>query len=149
MPDNAALYSPGDPPSVDFFTAWDGVMEAKVTQGDEERPQQYRVRMGRVVITINVMPEPEIEEHIQGFADYVRFLHQSTPSARTDGLIDRIGKIRTALGCVIEPGFDEEGVVEGLIDGLARELDALVFAADSVFDSDGKPLVGPAAEPQS
>jgi hypothetical protein len=91
MPGNAALYSPGDPPSVDFFTVWEGVTEAKVTQGDAERPEQFRVRMGGVVITITVMPEPEIEEHVQGFADYVRFLHQSTPSAETDGLIDRIG----------------------------------------------------------
>jgi hypothetical protein len=58
-------------------------------------------------------------------------------------VLSRISNIRFVMGCVIEPGFDDQGVVQNFLLEFNGRLNGLLFIYDSVVDCDRKPLVGP------
>ncbi|MBN1201872.1 MAG: hypothetical protein JXJ20_08460 [Anaerolineae bacterium] len=53
--------------------------------------------------------------------------------------------MKTVLGCVIDPDWDDDGLVSEALFTLNQAQAGVLFALDTVFDSDGTPLVGPLA----
>jgi hypothetical protein len=147
MPDHAALYTAGEPPAAALLRSFADIKEVRVAQEGSHPPTQYRFRVNEVQVTVNVMPVDQVPDHLDGFCGYVYRLHRTQPSPLTDSLIARIRTVKTVLGCVIEPGWDDEGIVTGVLLTLNELQDGLLFVHDSIIGPDGTPLVGPLAEP--
>jgi hypothetical protein len=146
MTGNAAIYSSRPPPDASFIENYPSATNAGVTLSADGTPARYSLEINGTRVTINVMPQSEIQAHLNGFMGYVSHLHHTAPSEHTQPLIARLEGVRTVLGVIVEPDYDEQEQAAELVWALAGELDALVFAADSVFSCSGEPLVGPAAE---
>lgn len=147
MPDNAALYTSRQPPPVSFFRQIEEVENIQVAQEGSRPPTQYRFKINQVQVTLNVMPHSQVLSHLDGLRGYIQSLHRDHPSPRTAPLIAKTQTIQTVLGCVIEPGWDDEGLVTGLLLMLNEYQDGLIFVNNSLIGPDGTPLVGPMAEP--
>jgi hypothetical protein len=57
-----------------------------------------------------------------------------------------VRRVCFVAGCVIEPGFDDQGIVQDFLLELNRRLNALLFIWDSLVDFNGQPLIGPLAQ---
>lgn len=144
MTDYVAIYLPVKPPSIESLAKLSGVKDVMVTSGSEQEPRQYRlVFLDMVLITISVMPYIEIPAHLEGFSNYVMTLHIKKQNEATVSVLERITATKTILGCVIEPGFDKEGFVGGLLTSITAQYCGLMFARDCVFDSNGTCLMQP------
>ena len=89
---------------------------------------------------MNFMPSEEVSAHLQGFMGYV----QHVLSDDRDSLIyvlSRIQQVGLVMGCVIEPGFDDTGIVEDFLIRFCGRLNGLLFIHNNVLDFDGKVLV--------
>lgn len=148
MTDSVAIYLPTEPPTIESLARLPGVKDAIITCGREPYPQQYRVTfLDTVLITINVMPDSETPAHLKGFSNYVMSQHIKKQNEATGSVLERIAATKTILGCVIEPGFDKEGFVGGLLTSITAQYFGLMFARDCVFDSDGTYLMKPVTQP--
>lgn len=134
----ASIYVPGDVPTVEWLSRYPGVTHVEIVKADD---RQIRLTFLDSSLTINVMPEDEVKSHLRGFANYVMSLHVSHRSDATHSLLERIAKTKNVLGCVIEPEFDNEGLIGGLLTAIAYQSNGLMFARDCVFDSDGTELI--------
>ena len=85
------------------------------------------------------MPYLELEEHLEGFKG---FAYDNT-CQNIDYLyvLSRIHNIRLAIGCIINPKFDDEGKVLHFLQSLNRAYNSLLFYNDRVFDYDMQMLV--------
>lgn len=146
MTDHAALYLLETPPSVDWIESQSGVESCDILQDDADFPSQYQIQFLGRSLTINVMSSDELPKHIAGFSNYIMQLHQKRPCEHTVTTLEKIAKTQTALGCVIEPGLDEEGYVGGFLTSIIHRYGGLIFARDSIFDSDGHPIIGTLAK---
>lgn len=146
MTGNAAIYSALPPPGPSFFKGHPSATNVFATLSADGIPSHYSLEINGTHITVNVMPHSEIQAHLNGFMGYISHLHRATPSGHTQPLLARLKVIRTVLGVIVEPDYDQQEQAADLVWSIAETLDALVFAADSVFSSSGDPLVGPAAE---
>jgi hypothetical protein len=100
--------------------------------------------IGAARIRMNFMPAAEVAEHLKGLTGYIQSVCEDQ-----DQLVYTLGRVRMVsfvAGCVIEPGFDEEGVVQHFLLDLNRRLNALLFIWDSLVDFNGQPLIGPLAQ---
>jgi len=99
--------------------------------------------VGVAHIRMNFMPTEEIEEHLAGLTGYVQGVCDDQ-----DQLVYTLSRVRRVCfvaGCVIEPGFDDDGIVQDFLLELNRRLNALLFIWDSLVDFNGHPLIGPLA----
>ena len=142
MADNACIYI-SDPSlltsktftSINSIEHYEGLSEGESATG-------IRFDIGIAEVQMNFMPAGQIEEHLKGLAGYA----QSVSKGDTDRLayvLSRIENIRFVLGCVIKPGFDQQGKTENFLFEFNNRLNGLLFIHDSVVDHDGEPLVGP------
>jgi hypothetical protein len=144
MTGNAAIYSCRLPPDPSFFEGHPSATNVHVTLSADGVPSRYSLDINGTHLTVNVMSHSEIQVHLNGFMRYVTHLHHTTPSGHTQPLLARLKDMCTVLGVIIEPDYDEEEQAAEFVWSVAEALDALVFAADSVFSCSGEPLVGPA-----
>jgi len=145
MTGNAAIYSSGPPPELSFFEDYPSAKNVQAILSADGVPSRYSLEINGTHLTLNVMPHSEVQAHLNGFMGYIYHLHHVTPSGHTQPLLVRLKDIRTILGVIVEPDYDEQEQAAQLVWSVAESLDALVFAASSVFSCSGEPLVGPAA----
>ncbi len=141
MTGNAAIYSSHPPLDASFFRGHPATQNVHVTFSPEGVPSRYSLEISGTCISLNVMPHPEVHAHLNGFRAYISHL---PPSEHTQPLLTRLKDVRTVIGVIVEPDYDEQEQAAELVWAIAEALEALVFAADSVFSCSGEPLVGPA-----
>jgi len=139
--DFVTLYLKSEPPSVDWVKAQSGVESCNITLDSKSLVNQYQIEFMGLSLIISIMPSEELPQHIAGFANYVMQLHKKNPCDYTVATLENIAKTKTALGCVIRPGLDEEGYLGGFLTNIAHEFQGLMFAQDSIFDSDGNVIM--------
>lgn len=99
--------------------------------------------IGAANIRMNFMPVDEIEEHLAGLTGYIHSVCKDR-----DQLVYTLSRVRRVcfvLGCVIEPGFDDDGIVQDFLLEFNRRLNGLLLIWDSLVDFNGQPLIGPLA----
>ena len=143
MTDYLALYLPTEPMSAGWIRGKPGVELCEVTLDSTGRPSQYRIRFLGRELTVNVMSQNEMPGHLAGISNFVMQMHDNEFSEHTVSTLESIAKIKTVLGCVVEPGMDDEGYVGGFFTSIVKHHQGLMFFKDSIFDSDGQPIIGP------
>jgi hypothetical protein len=144
MPDFATFYIAD--PSLLGSRVFD---EIEVIRGYEGLSQEGRATgvifdIDAAHIRMNFMPAAEVQEHLAGLTGYIQRI-----CTDQDQLVYTLGRVRRVCfiaGCVIEPCFDEDGVVQHFLLELNRRLNALLFVWDSLIDFNGQPLIGPLAQ---
>ncbi len=145
MPDNAAIYIT-DPSllgsrlfdSIGVIQSYDGLLENDTATG-------VIFDIGVAQVQMNFMPQEELSQHLNGFVGYAEQIF----SGNQDDLLYMLSRIRHvtfAMGCVITPGFDQDGQVEAFLLELTNHLNGLLFIYNSIVDYDGNPLAGPLAK---
>jgi hypothetical protein len=84
------------------------------------------------------MPEQQVAQHLQGFSGFARQVIKDQ-----DCLIytlARIHHVRLVCGCVITPGFDDDGVMQEFLFNFTNAANGLLFLANTIFDFDGQAL---------
>lgn len=141
MPDNAAIFV-ADPSLIGskLFNQLEGVRSyTSLSRG--ECATGLGFELGADKVAMNFMPDEMIREHLQGFSGYAEHVIPNN-----DLLIytkSRIHYVRMVIGCVIEPGFDEEGKIQEFLFQFNGLVNGLLFLGDIIFDYDGEPLGGP------
>jgi hypothetical protein len=100
--------------------------------------------IGAAHVRMNFMPPGEIQEHLAGLSGYIQSVCEDQD--RLVYTLDRVRPVRFVAGCVIEPGFDDGGIVQTFLLELNQRLNSMLFLWDSLVDFNGQPLVGPLAE---
>ena len=91
-------------------------------------------------ITMNFMPASEVKEHLDGFSGWVQKVLDDKDQLIY--VLARIRYVRMVLGCVVEPGFDEEGLNGAFLFNFNMNLNGLLFYNNTIFDFDGEPIAG-------
>lgn len=144
VPDNVTIYI-SDPSLLGskLFKQIKGIRSYEgLNEGDSATGIRFKLDAGQV--TMNFMPEKQIEEHLQGFCGYAE--HVTSDKDKLPYILTWIQNVRFALGCVIEPGFDDAGKIQEFLFQFNAALNGLLFLVDTVFDHDGEPLAGPLAD---
>jgi hypothetical protein len=144
MPENAAIYI-GDPSVIGtkLFRQLEGVRShTGLSQDESATGLGFELAAGR--IAMNFMSEGIMAEHLQGFCGYAE--HVISNKDRLIYAVSRIQHTRLVLGCVIEPGFDDEGKIQDFLFQFNSLVNGLLFLGDTIFDYDGEALGGPLAE---
>jgi hypothetical protein len=148
MADNLALYSPvPEPIPLAHLRRLVGHGNVRASRDPAGRVSAYRIDWGDVRVTLNVMPEEQLADHLQGFQGYVLDLAgEEAEDHALAPILDRIAATKLVHGVVVEPGFDREGKVNRLVLDLLEHYGALLFADGSVYDEEANLLIGPAEE---
>ncbi len=144
MPDFATFYIT-DPSllgsrvfdEIEVIQNYEGVSQVRIATG-------VVFDIGAAHVRMNFMPAGEIEKHLAGLGGYIQSVCEDQ-----DRLIYTMGRVlpvRFVAGCVIEPGFDDDGVVQTFLLELNRRVNSLLFIRDSLVDFIGEPLIGPLAD---
>ena len=97
------------------------------------------IELDKAVIDCNFIESEEIENHLNGLNGFI-----SSHTKNQDDLyyaLSRSYNVRMVIGCVINPGFDEQGAVLEFIKDFSNFLRAMVFHDNTLLDYDWKPLV--------
>jgi hypothetical protein len=140
MPGNVALYSSLPLPGDRYFSSLGWVAPTFISANASSWSGKLVIERSGLAVTINQLPDSQVERHLAGFCRYIR----SKPGEWAD-LCANISRVKTVLGIIIEPDWDTEGLAEELVWSLAEEMNAFLFARDSVFHYGGEALLGPAA----
>ena len=128
--DDISLFSPG----------------AVVTRSDEEGGYAFLVDWKDLKVAISVRDEwSDKSTQISGMGNYVSQFNLE--SAVADKLLQKISKTEDVLGCVIEPGFDDQNRVANLLLQIATKYSGYVFTYQSFYGEDGSKLVGSEESP--
>ena len=130
---HGAIYLEKNPP--DFSSLGEGV-----TFTSDKSGAKYEFMVDGQPVTLNVLPEDQLAQHLLGFSGFVRQLKNDPEENRRDA-VDRISRIRCVLGMITDAEFDEN-----LFEPLSKLMwynGGLVFAYNSIYLSDGSVLVGP------
>jgi hypothetical protein len=144
MADNACVYVAD--PSLLTSKLFDSIGAIKGYEGLSEGEQAVGIRfdLGLADVQMNFMPVEQIREHLRGLAGYVQSI--CPDQDRLVYVLSRVSSICFVMGCVIEPRFDDQGVVQDFLLEFNNRLNGLLFVYDSVVDYDGEPLVGPLSD---
>lgn len=139
MPDYATFYVP-----IDF--EMDAESIAKLTSIDMVSINRVGsssaiIELDGLVLKINKMDGGEVSSHLRGFSNYVLSFQLKFKIENVEHILKKISETRSVIGCVIEPGFDEEAVAGQLLSNFALNTGALIFTQDRVVDSDGTILL--------
>jgi hypothetical protein len=144
MPGNAAIYI-GDPSLMGsrLFDRIEGIRSYEdFSEGDSATGIRFVLDAGQV--TMNFMPQEQVPEHLNGFAGFAEHVIKDP-----DELIyarARIYYVRFVCGCVITPGFDDDGKIQDFLFRFTAAVNGLLFLSDTIFDYDGRALGGRLAE---
>ena len=141
MADNACFYM--SDPSLLTSKLFDSSESIKGYEGlsEGERAVGVRFDLGVAGVQVNFMPVDQISEHLRGLAGYIRSI--CSDQNQLTYILSRVSSIRFVMGCVVEPGFDDQGIVQNFLLEFNSRLNGLLFVCDSIVDYDGEPLVGP------
>lgn len=138
MTDFAAIYLPEEVPTLEWLFEYPGVTRAESTLLNKS---QLKLLFLEMDLAINVMPCGELKSHLSGFANYIMSLHLKKRTDATHSILERIATTQNVLGCVIEPGLDKDGFMGRFLTTITHHGNGLMFARNSVFDSDGTLLL--------
>jgi hypothetical protein len=93
-------------------------------------------------ITLNVMNKAELPKHLNGLAGYVQQMLGGDNSPQAQALLQHILHTQQAFGTVIEPGWDTQGRCKAVILGVTAFQRGFFFAANSLYDGQGKLIIG-------
>ena len=140
MTGNAAIYI-ADPGMIGS-KALDGLANVSsyesVSDGETATGVVFNLPPGQV--RINFMPSDQIQRHLEGFMGFA----QQTISDKEKMLyaLSRIYHVQLVGGCVVSPGFDQDGIIEQFLRELVARLNGLLFIHNTLFDYDGERLGG-------
>jgi hypothetical protein len=97
-----------------------------LSEGDTATGLRLRLKAGKVVM--NFMPVHIIEEHLAGMSGYAEQMVQDRE--RLPYVLTRISEVRFVIGCVITPGFDDDGTILEVLMNLNSCLNGLFFLGD-------------------
>ena len=148
MPDYATLYI-SDPGLIGsrLFKRMEEISDVE-SLSEKGRATGFKFKFGKTSIQCNLMPTGEIKKHLSEFENYAK----TTWDGTEDDLIyflSRLTNVAQSLGCVIEPGFDEDGEVANFLVRFNSQFNGLMFIMDSIVDLDGTTLSGPLKENES
>ncbi|QDU83761.1 hypothetical protein Pla163_08620 [Planctomycetes bacterium Pla163] len=97
-------------------------------------------------VRMTFMPSHDIEQHLRDFEAFVQDAHGGEDDKVY--IRARIRAARVVAGCVIEPGFDDDGIIATFLFRLSSEWNGMLFGGSDLYDSDGTELLsfGPASE---
>lgn len=149
MTANAAIYLlKGAVLTTMSLSAISGTPAAATQRAPGGEITQFQIDLRESVITINVMPQERIAEHLNGFAGYIIHLTNGQPDTAAQALIQRILSTKQVLGLLIEPEWDAAGLCKRTVLGIAARYGGMVFADNAVFNAQGKYLIGAAESDQ-
>lgn len=99
-----------------------------------------------LVLNYRGLEDPEMAEHLNGFAGFVWQATGQKMDAHTFRLIQKIKNVKHSLGIVVEPDIDDADEAQQVIGGLAEHSRALMFVGSAVTDWNLKQLSGPPEE---
>lgn len=97
------------------------------------------IKLDTAEIEMNFMEPSKREEHLEGFKGFA-YNHVSEGIDHIY-VLSRIHYTRMVIGCVIDPGFDNEGKVLNFLQELNRAYNSLLLYDNKVFDYDMQKLV--------
>jgi hypothetical protein len=140
MPGHAAIYiaDPGMIGSKVLDKLADVSSYESVSDGDAAIGVAFNLAPGHV--RINFMPEDQIRRHLEGFMGFAQ--QAISDKEKLHYVLSRIHHVQLVGGCVITPGFDQDGVIEKFLRELVARLNGLLFIHNTIFDYDGERLGG-------
>lgn len=138
MSDHAAIYI-ADPSIMcsRLFDQIDGILSYEsLSEGDSATGVRFMIEAGAV--TMNFMSEEQVRKHLEGFAGYAETVIKDKHLLLYTKA--RISYVRLVCGCVIDPGFDDDGKIQEFLFQFNCAVNGLLFLADTIFDYDGQSL---------
>jgi hypothetical protein len=129
---HGAIYLETNPPDV-------SILGEGVTFTSDKSGARYEFMVAGQPVTLNVLPEGQLAQHLLGFSNYVQLFKKDPEENRRDA-VDRISRIRCVLGMITDHEFDEI-----LFEPLSKLIwinGGLVFSHNSIYLGDGSVLVG-------
>lgn len=114
----------------------------------EEGDGALIVSWSDVTVTIHSMPGgKKLAEHLNGFQGFVRSSVGGDVEQVQD-LLDMIGSVQAAYGCVIEPAFDPDNKAKSLLVSIAATLErCFMFYDGAILSPFGEVWFGPSGMP--
>jgi hypothetical protein len=148
MPDQLAIYSQITNQLPEEFlrdvakqVAPEASFQVEVDQEDASAGKFYVFDWGDVELTLNVLPQEELGEHLSGFVAWLMDLFENRFDDRGRRVVDRIQSTGLVVGVVIEPGRDER--VDGVLGAIIHTLQAFVFWDNVILDSQARLILAP------
>lgn len=110
---------------------------------------QYIYEWADFTIQINVMPEEEIANHIDGFIGYLQNIARTTGATLSNELLQRIRQTKLVLGFVASPDIANDSQFDRLQDAIGMicyNTNSLVFWEGRVHDENAILLFPPCAD---
>lgn len=144
MPASVTLYGPRpDPVPLDMLRQLAADAQVSEMKDDGDLPTGYCVAWNDVRVTLTVMPQDQLAEHLQGFQDHVMQLAgEDMEDDDMDELLDRIEGVRLVQGVIVDPDFDDEGKANRLVLDLLKCYQALLFTGGALYDEHAQLLLG-------
>jgi len=139
MTAQACIYNPN--PSMTGSKVLDTfkqVRSYKGKGGGESGATGMVVDIGVAKIEFNFMTSSDVADHLNGFMGFAQSCIKNK-----DKLVYTLGRIhdvKLVMGCVIEPGFDKDKVVQGFLLEYVNRLNGLLFVNNMILDYDGEVL---------
>jgi hypothetical protein len=110
-------------------------------EGDGAAGQFFVFDWGNVELTLNVLPQEELGEHLSGFVGWLSDRYENRFDDRGRRLVDRIQATGLVIGVVIEPDRDER--VDGVLGAIIHTLQAFVFWDGAILDTQARLILAP------
>jgi len=145
MPSNFTLYSPHKRFPEDYLYRTDLPLDVKIDRQvkDPEIACQYILTLSNFKITLNVMRESEMPNHLKGLAGYVIHLYNGKPDKRGQLIIQRILSTGMVLGGIIEPDADSSPQTLQLVYALAEMTKSMIFINGYLLDHLDRRILAP------
>lgn len=104
------------------------------SKSDDDRAIGMLLKLDAAEIDMNFMEPENLEEHLEGLEGFA-YNHVSQGIDITY-VLSRIHYVQMAIGCVINPGFDDKGNVLDFLSKLNKAYNALLFYDNKLVDYD-------------
>ena len=119
------------------------------TVSDGPEITQYQYKWDDLEITINVMPDAELEEHLKGMVGFAHQIATARETVLDEEVSQRILSTQMVLGIVVTPDYDTENRYERLmsiVGTIAFNTESIVFWEAEIFDENAEPMIGEYSE---
>jgi hypothetical protein len=109
------------------------------SKSEDKKATGMIIKLDNAEIEMNFMESSELEEQLEGFKGFAyKYVSEGVDPVY---VLSRIHNVRLTIGCVINPGFDEQGKILKFLQGLNRAYNSLLLYDNKVFDYDMQILV--------
>ena len=139
MIQNCAIYLP-----IEKLNFTNVLPNVKSNGGLFRKATYFEYTIEGCTVTLNIMPDSEIGNHLNGFKNYVSRLDNN--SQEKEQAINRINKVKNVLGVTLSKPIDVESNTFSSLITLIEKFDGFMFVSESILLPDGNFLVGPLSE---